>query len=444
MRGRVDGLDERHVHRLLGVPDVGRERRQQRAERVDDREHGLAAPEQPPPDRVVERQREAQQPLGRASRPRARAPSERSRSVDQQARQRQQDEHADDQRHAVGDDVQRRGHPDQPRHQQQAEDLREPEPGARQPPEDERSQRRGQQAHHLDQHKEPERSEHRGRGGYLGRPCRSTTTSRPSPCASRATRSKASSRTVSSGFERKSTIFVLQGGGEEGRGEDVTYEPEAHDAQQQAGPVLELAGEWTFDSFSEHLATLDLVPRLHARSSTSTAATGAGASSRRRWTSRCARPAPRCTSCSAARRSRSRSWSPRGWASRRRSRPSRAAWPVYPDAALQARRDAGLARGADRRAAGDRRGRLDRLQGRLQGHGRRHADRPGLLQAHRGVVPGRLARGPRPRDRGGAQRARRPPGPDHLGRADPLRRGHPQGAGDAAHGQPQAVALRLA
>ena len=113
-----------------------------------------------------------------------------------------------------------------------------------------------------------------------------------------------------------------------------------------------------------------------------------------------------------------------------------------PGAPLQARRDAGLARGADRRAAGDRRGRLDRLQGRLQGHARRHADRPGLLQAHRAVVPGRLARGPRPRDRRGAQRARRPPGPDHLGRADPLRRGHPGRARDAAHGQPQAVALR--
>ena len=38
-----------------------------------------------------------------------------------------------------------------------------------------------------------------------------------------------------------------------GRGEDVTYEPEAQDAQLAAGPVLELAGEWTFDSFSEHL-----------------------------------------------------------------------------------------------------------------------------------------------------------------------------------------------
>ena len=67
-------------------------------------------------------------------------------------------------------------------------------------------------------------------------------------------------RTVSSGFERKSTIIVLQGGGEEGRGEDVTYEPGAHDAQQTAGPVLDLAGEFTFDSFSEHLATLDTFP----------------------------------------------------------------------------------------------------------------------------------------------------------------------------------------
>jgi L-alanine-DL-glutamate epimerase-like enolase superfamily enzyme len=67
-------------------------------------------------------------------------------------------------------------------------------------------------------------------------------------------------RTVSSGFERVSTVFALRGAGEEGRGEDVTYEAEAHDAQQRLGPVLELAGEWTFDSFSEHLGSLDLFP----------------------------------------------------------------------------------------------------------------------------------------------------------------------------------------
>jgi hypothetical protein len=65
-------------------------------------------------------------------------------------------------------------------------------------------------------------------------------------------------RQVSSGFERVSTQIALHGGGETGLGEDVTYEAEAHDAQMDAGPVLALAGEWTFDSFSEHLGTLDL------------------------------------------------------------------------------------------------------------------------------------------------------------------------------------------
>ena len=67
-------------------------------------------------------------------------------------------------------------------------------------------------------------------------------------------------KTVSSGFERVSTVFALQGGGETGLGEDVTYEPEAHVAQLEAGPVLPLAGEYTFDSFSEHLGTLDTFP----------------------------------------------------------------------------------------------------------------------------------------------------------------------------------------
>jgi L-alanine-DL-glutamate epimerase-like enolase superfamily enzyme len=67
-------------------------------------------------------------------------------------------------------------------------------------------------------------------------------------------------RTVSSGFERVSTVFVLRGAGEQGRGEDVTYEAEAHDAQLQRGAVLELAGEWTFDGFSRRLAELDLFP----------------------------------------------------------------------------------------------------------------------------------------------------------------------------------------
>ncbi len=67
-------------------------------------------------------------------------------------------------------------------------------------------------------------------------------------------------RAVSSGFERRSTEIALHGGGDEGLGEDVTYEPEAHAAQQELGPVLDLAGEWTFATFSEHVGGLDLFP----------------------------------------------------------------------------------------------------------------------------------------------------------------------------------------
>jgi hypothetical protein len=58
---------------------------------------------------------------------------------------------------------------------------------------------------------------------------------------------------VSSGFTRKTTTIRLMGGGEEGLGEDVTYEASEHDAQLERGPVLALAGDWTIDSFSQHL-----------------------------------------------------------------------------------------------------------------------------------------------------------------------------------------------
>jgi L-alanine-DL-glutamate epimerase-like enolase superfamily enzyme len=67
-------------------------------------------------------------------------------------------------------------------------------------------------------------------------------------------------RDVSSGFTRVSTIIRLHGAGEEGLGEDVTYDVEDHDHLQQAGAVQPLAGDWTLGSFCEHLATLDLWP----------------------------------------------------------------------------------------------------------------------------------------------------------------------------------------
>jgi hypothetical protein len=66
--------------------------------------------------------------------------------------------------------------------------------------------------------------------------------------------------TVSSEFERKSTLIRLRGAGEQGIGEDVTYDGVDHDLLQAAGPTLPLAGRFTLASFSDHLATLELFP----------------------------------------------------------------------------------------------------------------------------------------------------------------------------------------
>jgi L-alanine-DL-glutamate epimerase-like enolase superfamily enzyme len=66
--------------------------------------------------------------------------------------------------------------------------------------------------------------------------------------------------TVSSEFERKSTLIRLTGAGREGIGEDVTYDGVDHDILQAAGPVLALAGSFTLASFSERLAELSLFP----------------------------------------------------------------------------------------------------------------------------------------------------------------------------------------
>jgi hypothetical protein len=68
-------------------------------------------------------------------------------------------------------------------------------------------------------------------------------------------------------FTRKTTVVHLRGVGEEGIGEDVTYEPEEHDRLQARGSELLLAGSWTLHSFSEHLAALALFeaePTQHA------------------------------------------------------------------------------------------------------------------------------------------------------------------------------------
>jgi L-alanine-DL-glutamate epimerase-like enolase superfamily enzyme len=65
---------------------------------------------------------------------------------------------------------------------------------------------------------------------------------------------------VSPEFTRLTTVIRLPGGGEEGAGEDVTYDALDQIALQDAGPSLPLAGTHTVDSFSQLLEGLDLWP----------------------------------------------------------------------------------------------------------------------------------------------------------------------------------------
>ena len=67
-------------------------------------------------------------------------------------------------------------------------------------------------------------------------------------------------RDVSSGFTRLSTIVRLRGAGEEGLGEDVTYDGLDHVALQDAGPVLPLATDGVFADFASRVSELDLFP----------------------------------------------------------------------------------------------------------------------------------------------------------------------------------------
>jgi hypothetical protein len=61
-------------------------------------------------------------------------------------------------------------------------------------------------------------------------------------------------------FERLTTIVKLQGGGEEGVGEDVVYDAVDHIGQQDHGPPEGLTFSGTFAGFSELLDGIDLFP----------------------------------------------------------------------------------------------------------------------------------------------------------------------------------------
>ena len=66
-------------------------------------------------------------------------------------------------------------------------------------------------------------------------------------------------RAVSTAFTRVTTQVRLRGEGEEGIGEDVTYDEGDHE-RLQAAPRLRLEGRWTVSSFSQHLDELALFP----------------------------------------------------------------------------------------------------------------------------------------------------------------------------------------
>ncbi len=61
-------------------------------------------------------------------------------------------------------------------------------------------------------------------------------------------------------FERLTTVIKLRGGGHEGIGEDVIYDPVDHIGQQGHGPPEGLAHSGTFDEFSKQLDGIDLFP----------------------------------------------------------------------------------------------------------------------------------------------------------------------------------------
>jgi len=66
-------------------------------------------------------------------------------------------------------------------------------------------------------------------------------------------------------FERLSTVIHLWGGGEDGLGEDVTYEALDHVALQEAGATLDLTGYATLGEFCEFLGGVDTFPAAPGR-----------------------------------------------------------------------------------------------------------------------------------------------------------------------------------
>ncbi len=165
--GPVRRVEERHVHRLLGVPDVGRVGDEQRHAREGDEEDRLRAPEQPLAQRVRLRRHACGQPAPAPARepaarlgPCERAPSAPSAHPNQQPERAHERDPQRGAQSAVGHERRRTAEPYQPRREQQPEHLAEAEPGAGQACQQQPGQRRSAETDQLDERPEAQRLGH--------------------------------------------------------------------------------------------------------------------------------------------------------------------------------------------------------------------------------------------------------------------------------------------
>ena len=72
---------------------------------------------------------------------------------------------------------------------------------------------------------------------------------------------EALSAEMAGGMARTTILVRLHGAGHEGLGEDVSVMPDDPDPLGDVAAALPLAGEWTLESFCDHLATLEQWPK---------------------------------------------------------------------------------------------------------------------------------------------------------------------------------------
>jgi hypothetical protein len=243
-------------------------------------------------------------------------------------------------------------------------------------------------------------------------------------------------------FTRVTTTYHLRGAGEEGLGEDVTYDPDEQREQLARGPSLPLAGEWTFGEFARHVGELDLFPagapdmpayRLYRRWAVESA--GLDLALRQAGRSlgdvlgREHRPVNFVVSL---RLGNPPSFEPV------RQRLEVYPWlrfkldgtPDWPGELIEQLVETGAIVSID-------------FKGAYKGTAVDVDTDPGFYRPDRRGAARRLARGPGPDRPRGRRRARAPPRPHHLGRADPLGGRHRGARLPAQDRQREAVALRL-